>query len=469
MSKKPILILQMQRMGDLILSYPLMLWLTRRYPGHPVFVAAEEMFYKPLMKFSPKVTYFPWTGTHVLKQHSYELVINLSIQEKAAQLAGEISAEHTLGPIKNSDGSFSVRGDWHLYRASLVSNNLYNRYHWTELNGLDIIPFADIASTRFDVPRTLPDSVNKVGLFLGASAKAKRPNASFWAALVNELHGRNLRPVLFGGPVEKDLGAAVVRHAKAPALNLCGKLGLEEFSAIGQTLGLFITPDTGPMHLAAWSGLKCLNLSMGNVNPWETGPFSPGHFVLRADMHCAKGCWQCSQDRLLCHEPFKPTRIAALAAHMVAGDTAAKLSKLDLPGLTLFETGKDEMGLYHIQRLDPTPPDEERLASRFWQSFFGNQFGLWDDTRARAAWGDLTAKENQTANMLLDHIPEMGRQLKHGLKTGALLDDTFWANSPTIAKPLTGFTHMLLGNENYTRPAWANTMTLLERLVSICR
>ncbi len=50
--KRPILILQMQRMGDLILSYPLMIWLTRRYPGHPIFVAAEETFYKPLMPLS---------------------------------------------------------------------------------------------------------------------------------------------------------------------------------------------------------------------------------------------------------------------------------------------------------------------------------------------------------------------------------------------------------------------------------
>ena len=82
--KRPILILQMQRMGDLILSYPLMLWLARQYPGHPIFVAAEETFYKPLMSLSPAVTYFPWTGVHVLKQHSYELVLNLSIQEKAA-------------------------------------------------------------------------------------------------------------------------------------------------------------------------------------------------------------------------------------------------------------------------------------------------------------------------------------------------------------------------------------------------
>ena len=456
-------------MGDLILSYPLMLWLARQYPGHPIFVAAEEMFYRPLMDLSPAVTFFPWTGADVLKQHTYELVLNLSIQEKAAQLAGEVKAERKIGPTQTADGSRFVHGDWQLYRTSLVRNNLYNRFHWAELNALDVVPFKDISATRFDIPRTLPPTVNKVGLFLGASDEAKRPSARFWASLVDELHGRNLRPALFGGPAEKDLGNQVRKLAKAPALNLCGKLGLEEFGAVGQTMGLFITPDTGPMHLAAWTGLKCLNLSMGNVNPWETGPYSPGHFILRADMECAKGCWQCTRDRLHCHDPFVPGRIAALAARMAAGDKAGKLSKMNLPDLTLFQTGKAGNGLYHINRLDKTPPDEERLAARFWQAFFGNRFGLWDNQAPCAAWKDLTETADQTAESLLTHVPEMGRQFKHGLKSGNLLDDSFWTDSPNIAKPLTGYAHMYLENHDYSRLAWASMLELLESLIAICK
>ncbi len=413
------------------------------------------MFYKPLMKLSPAVTYFPWSGVNELKKYSYELVLNLSIREKAAMLAGEIKAEHKLGPTQTPDGSRFVHGDWQLYRTSLVRNNLYNRYHWAELNALDMVPLDSVAATRFDIPRTLPADVNKVGLFLGASDEAKRPTAGFWSGLVDELHGRNLRPVLFGGPAETGLGLEVTKLAKAPALNLCGKLGLDEFGAVGQTLGLFITPDTGPMHLAAWTGLKCLNLSMGNVNPWETGPYSPGHFVLRADMDCSDGCWHCSRDRLYCHDPFVPKRIAALATRMIAGDTADKLSKMNLPGLTLFETGKAACGLYHLKRLDTRPPDENRLASRFWQSFFGCRFGLWDEEAPRLAWKDLTQKAEQSAETILAHVPEMGRQFKHGLKSGALLDESFWTDSPALCRPLTGYAQMYLENSDYSRQAWA--------------
>ncbi len=466
--KKPILILQMQRMGDLILSYPLMLWLEREYPGHPIYVAAEEMFYAPLMKLSPGAYYFPWTGTSELKKHSYELAINLSIQEKAARLAHEIKAERKIGPVQDEHGNQFVHGDWQLYRTSLVKNNLYNRFHWAELNALDVIPASQIAATRFDVPRSLPAAVNKVGLFLGASEAAKRPTPQFWADLIHQLLNRGLRPVLFGGPAEEELGQEVMRLAQAPALNLCGKLGLDEFGAVGQTLALFITPDTGPMHLAAWTGLKCLNISMGNVNPWETGPYPPGHFVLRADMDCAKGCWHCTRSRLYCHDPFDPARIAVLAARMVAGDKQEKLSRMSLPGLTLFDTRKKD-GLYHIERLGTTPPDEERLASRFWHTFFGCRFGIWDDAKVKSAWTELAEGTPQTAETLLAHIPAMGRQFRHGFKTGELLDESFWTSSPIIARPLTGFAQMSLANGSYSRTAWAEVMTLLEAFISCCR
>ncbi|MEZ7197870.1 glycosyltransferase family 9 protein [Pseudodesulfovibrio karagichevae] len=467
MAKKPILILQMQRMGDLVLSFPLMLWLARRHPGHPIFVAAEQIFYEPLMRLSPAATYFPWSGAAHLERHDYELVLNLSIQEKAAVLAGKVRAEAKLGPVQAGDGTRYVHGDWQLYRTSLVRNNLYNRFHWGELNGLDAVPFANIAATRFSLPRTLPGS-NKVGLFLGASDAAKRPTAAFWAKLVDELHGRGLRSVLFGGPAEKALGAEVAGLAKGPALNLCGTLGLDEFGAVGQTLGLFITPDTGPMHLAAWTGLKCLNLSMGNVNPWETGPFGPGHYVLRADLPCAKGCWHCTQDSLLCHEPFKPARVAGLAKRLASGADGSRLARLELPGLTLFETGRSELGLYHLKRLDAAAPDAERLASRFWQAVFGGLFGLWEDRKAAEAWSALARHAPEEAERLLAHIPEMGRQFKHGLRSGAVLDRSFWADSPAMARPFTGFANMYLENQDYSRQAWAHVLTLLERLVGAC-
>lgn len=467
--KKPILVLQMQRMGDLILSFPMLLWIQRHYPGHPVWVVAEPNFYTPLMALAPQVIFMPWTSTAFIKRHDYTLVVNLSIREQAATLAAEVSAERKIGPLQEN-GIARINGNWQLYRASLVNNNRYNRYHWADLNALDIVSASTVGGTVFEEPRTLPGKENRIGLFLGASDPAKHPTPAFWAALISELLGRGLRPVLFGGPAEVKLGNEVRRLFNGPVLDYCGKLELNDFTKVGQSLALFITPDTGPMHLAAWTGLKCLNLSMGNVHPWETGPYQPGHFVLRASMDCAKGCWTCPENTLACHAPFEPKRIAMLTSRLAAGDGPDKLARLRLPGLDLFRTGRSKRGMYHLHCLG-SQPDEHRMLSRFWNAWFGWRLGgakEQDKTDARQCWTDLQQQYPEAAEALLGHVPAMSRQLRHGLASDEVLDQKFWEDSPQRIKPLTGFAHMLLQNRDYSQQAWKDGMQLLEAFLAIC-
>lgn len=468
MTNKPILILQMQRMGDLILSFPLMLWLARTYPDHPIFVAAENIFYEPLMSLSPAVTYFPWHGTDVLKQYDFELVVNLSIQEKAALLAGEVNAAEKIGPVQSADGSRFVHGDWQLYRTSLVGNNRYNRYHWAELNALDVVPFADIAGTTLDGPRTLAGTTHPVGLFLGASEEAKRPDMPLWGECATAIGKQSRVPILLAGPEEKTLGRAVSTFAEV-SLDKTGQLALDELAALGQALSVLVTPDTGPMHLAAWTGTKCLNLSMGNVNPWETGPYSPGHYVLRADMDCAKGCWACTRDRLYCHDSFIPDRIALLVSKLADGCSDETIRDMGLPGLAVFKSGKSDDGLYHLQRIDQAPADEERLLSRFWQAFFGHEFGILPVERLHDAWRGVAEGSPEAAEQLIAHIPSMGREFTNGVRTGLLLDESFWGSSPQVIRPLTGYVHMVLENGDYKRAAWMRAVELLETLIHVCQ
>ena len=467
MAEKPILVLQMQRMGDLILSFPLFLWLQRQYPDTPVWVAAEQTFSTPLMPVSPQVRFISWSDTSALRNQSFTTILNLSIRPEAAELAGQLASETKLGPVMDR-GVLRVLGPWQLYRTGIVKNNYYNRFHWADLNALDMVELERMGSTRFDEPRQLDPGATKVGLFLGASDTAKRPDAAFWAELVRELLGRGLRPVLFGGPGEVELGAEVARLAQVPVLNLCGKLGLDELSIAGQTLALFITPDTGPMHLAAWTGLRCLNLSMGNVNPWETGPYAPGHYVLRADMDCAKGCWTCDQKSLLCHDPVVASRVAGLAGRIVAGDGPDKLGKMRLPGLALFRTGRDSHGLHALDRLDAAIPDATDRLSRFWQEWFGHVHGLWPDTGPQERWREYAESYPQDAQTILDELPGLGKQFRSGLTSGTPLNESFWSESPSPIKPFTGHVQMVLKNSDHSREAWAEALRLLEALLRSC-
>ncbi|AGW12046.1 glycosyltransferase family 9 protein [Megalodesulfovibrio gigas] len=470
MSSEPILVLQMQRMGDLLLTFPLLLWLTRRYPGHPLWVVAERRFFEPLLPLSPKAAYVDWTEAEGLKAHRFKMLLNLSHRPEAAWLAGVLQAETRLGPVRTPNGATYIHGDWQLYRASLVHNNRHNRFHWAELNALDCVPLREIQATSMPSPRTPPQDTPAVGLFLGASEAAKRPTPAFWAALARELLARNVRPVLLGGPGDVALGREVQAALAAPVADLCGRFDLSAFARMGQTLGLMITPDTGPMHLAAWTGLKTINLSMGPVSPWETGPHSPGHLVVQAAMSCT-GCWRCTRgESPCCREAFPPTAIAALARRFLVTADPLQLPIRRLERLRLFATGRDARGLYALIPLDPTqPPPAREALSGLWRDFMGHAFGLWDDAAPRAAWQALQHAHPVLGMRFRKGLGELGRCLSQALRTRSPLEEAFWAAHPPLLRPLASVLQLTLQNHDFSPQGYARALSLVERAHGLTR
>jgi ADP-heptose:LPS heptosyltransferase len=85
---------------------------------------------------------------------------------------------------------------------------------------------------------------------------------------------------------------------KRRAENWTGKTGLRELAALAALSDLFITTDTGPMHLAAAAGARVLAL-FGPTAPWRTGPYGPGHIVVRTGIDCSP-CFKRTCDDVRC-------------------------------------------------------------------------------------------------------------------------------------------------------------------------
>ncbi|GAB6124436.1 glycosyltransferase family 9 protein [Humidesulfovibrio idahonensis] len=471
MANDPVLVLQMQRMGDLILSFPLMLWLSRCYPGRPIHIVAEDSFFRPLMPISPHVAYISWkdAATGALAGRHYRLVANLSIREEAARLAGSLDADIKVGPVREADGTLRVRGNWQLYRASLVGQGRHNRFHWADLNALDMVPLDALRLTNFDTPRTPEAGNDRIGLFVGASEPGKRPDAGFYAGLARGLLDRGLKPVLLGGPDDMPLAEAVRAESRLPLVNFVGRMTLSELIEYGKTLALMITPDTGPMHLAAWTGLPTLNISVGHVNPWDTGPYQPGHLVLRSTASCARGCWSCRWERCPCRAGLAPQPVAALAALVLRGPRA-RLGRVHLPGLELFESARTDLGLFTLRRLGPARQQNAAdLAGEFWRCFF-----LWRIATqppqpvepVLAAWTALAGAYPRLARSAKSALPVLGRIVARQSRGGAAAPGALAEVRP-FWRPLASYLEMTGQNADMA-PGWTrSSLELLERLAVI--
>lgn len=91
---------------------------------------------------------------------------------------------------------------------------------------------------------------------------------------------------VFGGPSEAPLGAEVTRGIGRDAVNFSGKTSILQLAALVARCSLFVTNDTGPMHVADAVGVPIVAV-FGSTDPVTTRPFGRSHSVVRHAMDCS--------------------------------------------------------------------------------------------------------------------------------------------------------------------------------------
>jgi ADP-heptose:LPS heptosyltransferase len=459
----PTLVLQMQRMGDLILTFPLLALLRLAEPERPVWVVAEERFSKSLMPFAPDVVFFAPEAAPNLAGLAYRRVINLCHRPDAARLCAELEAGERFGMLRHPEHT-AIEGYWQLYRASLVHNNRHNRFHWSDLNMLDVFTPQDMR--RMCPIRPKAAGQGRVGLFVGASEAEKRPLPPFWAELALALARKDIKAVFLGGPEDRPAAAEAARLARMPRLNLCGRFDLPAFADFLRKLDLLIVPDTGPMHLAAWLGTPTLNLSLGPVHAWETGPAAPGHHVLRSGISCS-GCWACAHADILCRRAFTPARVALLAQCLLRDPR--RLASLRLPGLHLCRTDRTEQGLFDLRAALPCRDKARDALGRFWQAWFLERAPLRRQADSQQSFYELAERFPRLLPPLRRAIAHSMRHCVQALRAGTLLPPSFWQERAPLLRPFTGWMQLYLQNGRHGKSAWEYAVTCLEELDRLCR
>ena len=134
----------------------------------------------------------------------------------------------------------------------------------------------------------LQDGRLLVGMAPGASyGPAKKWFPERFSSVADRLvDGFSAQIVLFGSPEDNDTAATVQVRAKYPMFDLTGKTSLREAIALMSRCRLFISNDSGMMHVAAALGVPTVAI-FGSTNPATTSPPGRNHIIIHKDVACS--------------------------------------------------------------------------------------------------------------------------------------------------------------------------------------
>lgn len=137
-------------------------------------------------------------------------------------------------------------------------------------------------------PFDFPDKT--VGLNPGATyGSAKRWYPKEFAKVANELSKKyGFKVIIFGGPNEIDIAKEIEDNLNTKNyINLAGKTDINELIQKVAGVDLFITNDSGPMHIAAAYKVPTVAI-FGPTNYKETSPWKhPKAIILSKDLKCS--------------------------------------------------------------------------------------------------------------------------------------------------------------------------------------
>jgi heptosyltransferase-2 len=176
--------------------------------------------------------------------------------------------------------------------------------------------------------RQADERLNELGLgkslVLGVAPGAAYGPAKQWPA-VRFADAANLimagRPggvLIFGSAGERRVAREVLDHLKGPGFDLAGATGLTEAAALIKRCHLFLTNDSGLMHVAAAVGTPLVAV-FGSTNPVTTAPIGPHVAMVRHAVACSP-CLKptCCQPSHKCMEAVSAEEVAEQGLALMA-------------------------------------------------------------------------------------------------------------------------------------------------------
>jgi ADP-heptose:LPS heptosyltransferase len=149
--------------------------------------------------------------------------------------------------------------------------------------GIAHMPPADLSWCTGDIARfNLPARIVLLVPGCSPARPGKRWPVRHYAALAADFVRRGVTPVVIGAESERDLGRAI--HAVVPeTVDLTGGTSLGDVADLARAAIGAVGNDTGPTHLIAATGCRCVAIFSHDSDPALCSPGGPDVRVLRRE------------------------------------------------------------------------------------------------------------------------------------------------------------------------------------------
>jgi lipopolysaccharide heptosyltransferase II len=142
-----------------------------------------------------------------------------------------------------------------------------------------------------------------IGINPGGNWSPKRWPKEYWAVLSDRLIKEfGAKIIITGSPQDITLAKDIRDLMSERPIIACDVLNLKQFGALCKRLDLFITADTGPLHIANAVNTKKIIAFFGPTSPNVTGPYPTRNIIiLSKDVGCKIPCYvvNCKDNRCM--------------------------------------------------------------------------------------------------------------------------------------------------------------------------
>ncbi len=369
---KKVLIIQLSRMGDLILTLPLVAALKEEDKDCEVTLTAYKEFSGVIAELPlidrlirlerehldqlPSYTETPADGGNPFPelQDEYDTVINLAFMPQAAELCGKVKAKKRYGRVPSNKDEVRLLGKWLKYLFSYIHHRNHNLFGLADLftrsggvsnrvvsGYLEVTPEQEARVRELFKDSGYDGQERLVAIQLGASESIRAWELEKFVTLARRLAGHEgIKPVLIGSPAEAPLAERFAREADFPFINLVGKTDLPLLPAVLRACDFLIGNDSGPVHIAAAVGTRVLSICFASAYFAETGPYGTGNIVVHAETDCSPCREDTPCDAPKCRDLLTAEGVGDVAEFLLLG----REIQLDAPGFFVYESGFLENG-----------------------------------------------------------------------------------------------------------------------------